>query len=234
MALKQIGIETTNRFIGLVVGQSGIGKTSLLRTIPADEPVFVVSAESGLLCVRDLVAAGRVQGVEVGSFADLAEVYTYLASPAAAAYKWVFIDSLTEIAARCVEALKLKYPDRKDSFPMWGEYGDKMSALIKAYRDLVQFSVVFVALDSVEKDDLNRRFIGPSISGSALKERLASWFDEVFYMVSLPGQDGKETRALITQPWDKYPAKDRSGRLDQVEAPHLGSIKAKILGGAAQ
>lgn len=233
MALKTIQLENSSRFIALVIGQSGIGKTSLLRSLPENEPVFVVSAEAGLLCVRDLVESKRVQGVEVGSFADLAEVYSFLVSPAAAGFKWIFIDSLTEIAARCVEAMKAKYPDRKDSFPMWGEYGEKMTALIKAYRDLTAFNVVFTCLDSCEKDDLNRRFVGPSISGGALKERLSSFFDEVFFMVSLPDSEGKERRSFITQPWERFPAKDRSGKLAVVEAPHLGQIKAKILGGAA-
>jgi hypothetical protein len=167
----------------------------------------------------------------VASFADLAEVYSFLASPQAAGYKWVFIDSLTEIAAQCVEAMKAKYPSKSDSFNMWGDYSDKMMQLIKAYRDLAAFNVVFTCLDSCEKDEMNRRFVGPAMSGTSLKERLPSWFDLVLYMVSLPGADGKEQRAFITQPWERYPAKDRSGKLALVEAPHLGEIKRKILGG---
>ena len=229
--LKQISIENSGRFIALVIGQSGIGKTSLLRTIPENEPVCVVSAEAGLLCVRDLVESRRVQGFEVNSFADLSEVYQFLSSPASGQFKWVFIDSLTEISGRCVEAMKAKYPDRKDSFPMWGEYADKMTALIKAYRDLQKYNVVFTCLDSCEKDDLNRRFLGPAIPGGSLKERLASYFDEVFFMASLPDAEGKERRAFITQPWERFPAKDRSGKLAVVESPHLGQIKEKILGG---
>jgi len=229
--LKQIALENSSRFLALVIGQSGIGKTSLLRTLPENEPVCVVSAESGLLCVRDLIESKRVQGFEVNSFADLGEVYQYLTTEGQSLFKWVFIDSLTEISARCVEAMKAKYPDKSNSFQLWGEYSDKMTALIKAYRDLTAFNVVFTCLDSTEKDDLSRRFVGPSISGAGLKERLASFFDEVFYMVSLPDSDGKERRAFITQPWERFPAKDRSGKLAVVEAPHLGQIKSKILGG---
>jgi len=231
LTLKQISLDTSSRFIALVIGQSGIGKTSLLRTIPTDEPVCVVSAEAGLLCVRDLVESKRVQGFEVSTFAELGEVYQFLTSPQASGFKWIFVDSLTEIAARCAEAMKAKYPDRKDSYPMWGEFSDKMTLLIKAYRELSNFNVVFSCLDSREKDDLNRQYVGPSIPGNSLKERLASWFDEVFYMVSLPGTDGKERRAFITQPWERFPAKDRSGKLALIEAPHLGQIKKKILGG---
>lgn len=229
--LKQISLDTSSRFIALVIGQSGIGKTSLLRTLPENEPVCVISAEAGLLCVRDLVESKRVQGFEVGSFADMAEIYTFLTSPAAAGFKWVFIDSLTEIAGRCLEALKSKFPDKKDSYSLWGEYAEKMTALIKAYRDLPNFNVVFTCLDAIEKDDLNRRFSGPSIAGASVKERLASYFDLVLFMTSLPESEGKEKRCLITQPWEKYPGKDRSGKLALVELPHLGAIKAKILGG---
>jgi len=233
MALKQISIGNVSRFIALVIGQSGIGKTSLLKTVPPDEPVFVVSAEAGLLCVRDLVESKRVQGVEVSSFADLAEVYTYLSSPAASGFKWVFIDSLTEIAARCLEAVKAKFPSKSESFQMWDFYNSQMTSLVKAYRDLPMFNVVFTALHSEEKDDVNRRYIGPLLTGKALKEMIASWFDLVLYMVSLPDKEGKEQRCFITSPYTCWPGKDRSGKLAVVEAPHLGQIKAKILGGVA-
>jgi hypothetical protein len=231
MALKPISPESAARFTALVIGESGSGKTSLLRTIPPDEPVFVVSAEAGLLCVQDLVESKQVQGVEVASFADMAEVYAFLNSSQASGYKWVFLDSLTEIAARCLEAVKVKYPNRSDSFPMWEFYNAQMTQLIKAYRDLKQYNVVFTALSTTETDDLNRRYIGPLLTGKALKEMIASYFDEVFYLVNLPDANGKEQRALITAKYTCYPAKDRSGKLALVESPHLGEIKRKILGG---
>lgn len=231
MALKPITIESNSRFCCLVIGPAGIGKTSLIRTIPDGDKVCVVSAEAGLLCVRDLVKNGRIEGYEVGSFQDMAEVYTFLSTnnEAKARYQWVFVDSLTEIASRAVEAMKAKYPDRKDSFPMWGEYGDKMTALIKGFRDLSSYNVVFTCLDSIEKDDLNRRFVGPQISGGALKERLPSYFDEVFYMTTLKDPNGQEGRFFVTQPYDRFPGKDRSGKLALVENPNLSTIKSKIL-----
>lgn len=234
MTLKQISIESSSRFLALVIGQSGIGKTSLLRTIPADEPVCVISAEAGLLCVRDLVESKRVQGFEVSSFTDMGEIYSYLISEdAKARFKWIFIDSLTEVAARCLEALKAKYPDKKDSFSLWGEYADKMFGVLRAYRDLAAYNVIFTCLDSVEQDDMKRRFIGPCIVGASVKERLPSLFDEVFFMTSLPDAEGKEKRVFITQPWERFPAKDRSGKLALCENPNLGQIKVKILGGAS-
>ena len=63
MPLKPIVAEKVDRFTALVIGEAGIGKTSLLRTIPEEDKVCVLSAESGLLAVRDLVKAGRVEEI---------------------------------------------------------------------------------------------------------------------------------------------------------------------------
>ena len=51
-------------------------------------------------------------------------------------------------------------------------------------------------------------------------------------MAEIKGQDGTQSRAFICQTlnsWN-YPAKDRSGRLDVIEEPHLGRLFEKIKG----
>lgn len=246
--LRPITVDVGSRFAALIIGTAGIGKTSLLRTLMGQEfdvaqnawtqvgnpigRVCVLSAESGLLCVRDLVQGGYVEGFKIGSLVDFKEALSTLSLPEyREKYQWLFIDSLTEISSRCVEAMKAKYPDKKDSYPMWGEYTDTMTGLIKAFRDMTCYNVVFLCLDDVEKDELNRRYIGPDISGSGLKQRLPSYFDEVLYLVQLTNEQGVPYRAFLCQPSDKYKAKDRSGRLGQIEMPSIRNIYQKIIGG---
>jgi hypothetical protein len=141
----------------------------------------------------------------------------------------VFVDSLTEISSRVVEALKLKYTSKADSYQLWGDYNDTMTLIIKAFRDIKYFNVVFTALETVEKDELNRRYVAPAIAGTQIKDRLTSFFDEVLYMTTIKSEDGTERRVFITQPYDRYPAKDRSGKLDLIEKPDLAYIRTKIL-----
>ena len=131
--MKKISIENSSRFCALVIGPAGIGKTSLLRTIlgqafnpqtgaweQAAEPsgrICTLSAESGLLCVRDLVASGHVEGFEIGTFQEFREAQTYfMQKEFEQRYQWIFIDSLTEISARCVESAKAKFPAGSDTF----------------------------------------------------------------------------------------------------------------------
>lgn len=231
MALNFIKPESANRFSALIIGRAGIGKTSLLRTIPEDEPVCTLSAEAGLLCVRDLVQSERVTGVEIRSLSEFQEALAALKTAEwREAYRWIFIDSLTEVAARCVEDFQRRYPDKADSFNLWGGYADAMTALIKSFRDLTSYNVIFTCLESVQLDEVNRRFISPDIQGSKLKARLTSYFDEVFYMTTLLDEQGKEQRVFYTQPRQGQPGKDRSGKLAEIEHPDLSAIKAKILG----
>lgn len=231
MALNFISPDSANRLTALIIGQAGIGKTSLLRTIPENEPVCTLSAEAGLLCVRDLVQSGQISGVEIRSLPDFQEALGLLKTDDwKQAYRWVFIDSLTEIASRCVEEFQRRYPDKKDSFNLWGGYLDTMTALIKGFRDLTGYNVVFTCLESVDYDEVKRRHIGPDIQGRQLKERLTSYFDEVFLMTTLPDASGVPQRVFFTQPRPGQPGKDRSGKLNDIESPNLANIKAKILG----
>ena len=148
--MRLITPETSNKFNCLVIGKPGMGKTSLLRTIPPGDRVCTLSAESGLLSVKDMVDAGKVQGVVVESFTDFVGCYENLArNPEWQVYDWIFIDSLTEIATMCATQAQEKYPEKKDSYNLWGEYADDMFKVIRGFRDLNGPNVVFTALETV-------------------------------------------------------------------------------------
>ncbi|MDR1313286.1 MAG: ATP-binding protein [Deltaproteobacteria bacterium] len=231
MALKFIKPDADSRMTCLVIGKPGIGKTSLLRTLPEEETAFTVSAESGLLCVQDLVASGQVQGAEVDCMEDLDEILTCLKTPAyRERYSTVFIDSLSEISQRCLDSSRWKFPARKDSFNLWDDYEVRMTALVKAFRDLQGYDVVMTCLETLELDEAKRRIVSPDVAMKRLKGKLAAWFDEVFYMSDAKDAKGAFQRVFYTQPFNGQPGKDRSGRLDPVEKPDLAWIRAKIFG----
>ena len=61
--------------------------------------------------------------------------------------------------------------------------------------------------------------------------------DEVITMAVMTGDETTGTyRAFVCQTLNEwgYPAKDRSGKLDVLEEPHLGKLLAKMSGGSKQ
>lgn len=245
MPLKPIVADSVDRIAALVIGPPGVGKTCLIRTLlgqvwqdgqwvqaeQVDHKLCVLSAEAGLLSVRDLVKAGLVEGYEIGSYADMNEAYHFLAHnvDAKARYRWTVIDSLTEIAQRCEEQAKADNPGAGDKFKLWGQYSDDLAGLIKGFRDLTAYSVLFTCLPDVDKDENGRRFVGPDLAGKKIKQRLVSYFDEVLFLDFFPDGNNEPRRFLLTQPWDRLPAKDRSGKLAWLEEPNLLTIERKIL-----
>ncbi|MFN3628973.1 MAG: hypothetical protein ACK4XK_02775, partial [Casimicrobiaceae bacterium] len=59
--------------------------------------------------------------------------------------------------------------------------------------------------------------------------------DEVVTLAEIKAEDGSTYRAFVTHTVNPYgfPAKDRSGRLDLLEPPHLGALIAKCAGASA-
>lgn len=96
-------------------------------------------------------------------------------------------------------------------------------------------NVWFVGLLDEKRDDFNRSYYEPQIEGSKTGLELPGIVDEVVTMTELKpeGENAQPYRAFICSrpnPWG-YPAGDRSGKLDQVEAPHLGRLMDKIRDG---
>lgn len=84
-------------------------------------------------------------------------------------------------------------------------------------------------LDSI-KDDFSRSYWAPQIEGAKAGREMLGIFDEIISMTTMPNEDGSLSRVFVCQqnnPW-KYPAKDRSGKLEMVEPPHLGDLMAKL------
>jgi len=221
----------------LIGGPSGAGKTTLAGTL--NERTLIISAESGLMSVSDKEIdfidlsrddKGTVLTEPEARIARLSEVFKYLHAGcpgedgrATWRYKNVFLDSLTEISELLVSKLNKDFPDRKDSFPMWGEYGKIMRSIVKNFRDL-PYNVFMSVITEIDKDENNKRYVSFKVSGS-ISNQLPQYFDEVFQVYVDP--EGKRT--LITRASDvMIHCKDRSKKLLPQEVADLGEVVRKI------
>lgn len=247
---------------GCIFGKSGIGKTSLLWTLPEEKTLFL-DMEAGDLAIegwggdtlrprtwkecRDFTvfiggpnpSLRDEQPYSQKHFDLVCERYgspDYLDG-----YDTVFVDSITVAGRLCFQWCKGEpqaFGDKTGKPNMLGAYGlhgQEMIAWLTHLQHTRNKNIWFVGILDEKLDDFNRRFYQPQIEGTKTGLELPGIVDQVITMTELRGEvkDGEEAkpyRAFICHTLNPYgyPAKDRSGRLECVEEPHLGRLMDKI------
>ena len=246
---------------GVLAGKSGLGKTSQLWTVPAESTLFF-DLEAGDLAVegwagdtlrprtwpecRDLaVFIGgpnpALRDDQPYSPAHYAAVCGRFGDPTVLErYETVFIDSITVAGRLCLQWCKgqpqafSEKTGKPDNRGAYGLMGQEMIGFLTHLQHTRNKNVWFVGILDEKVDDYNRKVFSLQIDGSKTGLELPGIVDEVITLAELKAEDGSLSRAFVCQtlnPWG-YPAKDRSGRLDLVEEPHLGRLMAKIAGPA--
>ena len=227
-------LAENRRSSGVILGPAGVGKTTLLKTTEALSALFV-DMEDGDLAVRDWPCdtlrprtwpecrdlACFIGGPNPAlrddqsySQAHYDRVCDQYGDPALLGkYSLIFVDSITVAGRLCLQwskgqpqaySEKTGKPDNRGAY---GLHGSELIAWLTQWQHIRSKDVWLVGI-----------------------------LDQVISMVVLKADDGTPYRAFVCQhlnPWG-YPAKDRSGRLDVVEEPHLGRLISKITAPRAQ
>jgi hypothetical protein len=240
----------------LIVGPAGVGKTSLLRTLDPALILFV-DIEAGDLSVQDVPvdtirvhdwATARDLACRLGgpnpSFpanAFYSEAHYQAvggALPGLDRYTTIFVDSLTA-ASRLSLSSAEQQPEafsertgKKDTRGAYGLHAREMISWLQHLQHARGKSVIFVAILEKVTDEFNVATWQPQMEGARTGRELPGIVDQIITMQWIDFGDGASTRAFVcTSPnaWG-YPAKDRAGRLEQVEEPHLGKLITKLIG----
>ena len=225
MAIKLTTTKEASRINGvkiLTYGGAGAGKTTLCAT--TGEPTVIISAEAGMLSLRNY----DIPVIEVNSIGDVHEAYRFIVeSEEAKDFRWVCLDSISEIAEVVLAAEKKCTKDPRQAY---GLLADQMNELLRAFRDIPGRHVYMSAKQERLQDAGSGAMLyGPSMPGAKLGQQIPFLFDEVFVLRSEKGDDGLIYRTLQTVQDLQYIAKDRSGALEMFEEPNLAAIAAKIL-----
>jgi hypothetical protein len=203
----------------LVYGQAGAGKTSLIPSLPSP---ITLSAEAGLLSI----AGADLPYIEIRGGSDLRDALEWArGSVEAREFESVALDSISEIAEVVLGDEKAIAKDPRQAY---GAMQEHMAAIIRAFRDLPGKHVYMSAKLDRAQDEQGRVMFAPSMPGQKTGQALPYFFDEVLALRVERDAEGVAQRGLQTDSDGVWLAKDRSGRLDPWEAPHLGAVISKI------
>ncbi|GHT98556.1 hypothetical protein FACS1894126_4150 [Alphaproteobacteria bacterium] len=240
-----------------IFGQYGVGKTSLLKTL--EEPTICLDFEAGLLAVQEWSGdsitvrtweeardiACLIGGANPALKASSAYSQKHFDAVKIrykdcnfSQYKCCFIDSITIASKLCLswcksqpEAVSEK-SGKQDVRSAYGLLASEMSAWLNQFQHVPDKDIVIVGLLEQKTDDFNRTTWAPQIEGVKTANEIPGILDEVISMVAMKGESEKLIRKFVchTLNTNGYPAKDRSGRLSEIEEAHLGKLLNKIKG----
>jgi hypothetical protein len=238
----------------LIVGPTGVGKTSLLRTLDPKRTLFV-DAEAGDLSVLDV----PVPTLRISDWPTARDVACRIGGPNSSFpptscysqghYKAIggalpglneidvlFIDSITAISRlsfRWAEQQPEAFSERsgrKDVRGAYGLHGREMLLWLQQLQHAREKHVVFVGILERIVDEFNRGEWQLQCEGSKTTRELPGIVDQVVTFQWIDFGDGKQPmRGFVctNNSW-QFPAKDRSGKLEQIEPPDLGKLLLKL------
>ena len=248
----------------VICGQSGVGKTSLARTLDPSKTLFM-DLEAGDAAIegvaidvirprtwqecRDFAVFLGGPNPSLGEEATYSQAhYEYVCqtygdpTDTLAKYDTIFVDSITVAGRLCFThcqnqpECKSDRTGKLDTRSAYGMQGREMMGWLSHLQHIRDKNVIFVGILDERVDDYGRQTYELQIEGSKTGRELPGIVDEVITMALMPDDNGAPYRAFVCQTLNQwgYPAKDRSGRLDLLEEPHLGKLLEKMSGGKPQ
>jgi hypothetical protein len=139
----------------------------------------------------------------------------------AAGYKWVMLDSLTELgdvimtwATAKAEREAAEANKKVNGLAKYGDYADKMIGACKWVRDLPYHVIIAALAAETENEDTGVKSIEPLVQGTKAKAQIPGIFDNVFGGVLQAVKATKDTpaetkRFIVTGSYAGFKAKVR-------------------------
>jgi hypothetical protein len=236
--------RAANKTTVALFGPSGVGKTSLLGTLPPAE-TLCIDLEAGMKSVQGWPG----DSIPIRCFPDALDIACLVGGPdlarLVAGKSFIFLDSMTDLTRQAMvwaktrpEAISEK-TGRPDTRGAYGLLAREVIGLLKHLQHAPGKTTVMVGILEKATDEFGRTAWQPQMEGGKAARELPGIVDQVITLALFSrGADGAlqhdpqrgTERRLVCQAGNRFglPAKDRSGRLAETEPPDLAALLRKI------
>ena len=218
---------------GCIFGGYGIGKTSLLYTLPPESTLFF-DLEAGDLAVKEWQGDSirprtwqecRDFAVYIGGLspavkdngvygkAHFEDVCKRFGDPKVLdKYETIFIDSITVAGRLCLQWCKSQSQCisertcREDMRAMYGLHGQEMISWLTHLQHTREKNIWFIGVLEEKTDDHNRKYFGLQIDGNKTGLELPAIVDQVITMAHITSHEGgsRDGRVFINHTNNSY------------------------------
>jgi hypothetical protein len=191
----------------------GWGKTTQCRhLLNAYGKGLIISGESGLKSLSDV----DIPYLEFRSWDQFKEIINLIDKTdlVKEGYRWLAVDSITEVSDRLIEHLESVHADSNNGFQMWTDYSRYMIGAMKWLRDR-PMHVLMTSLAAEETDDNGRTHYWPLVKGAKVSKQIPGLYDHVWAGVRSTSGDASNPvieRYLITEEVHGWHGKSRDPR----------------------
>jgi len=191
--------------------------------IPTCASPVVCDTDGGLASIREF----NVPFMSCRTYDEVVNFKAWLGSAEAKQFQTVVFDDFSEI---CAIYLKKALSTAKDGRQAYGNMADEMLAFLRSIRDITTHTVVLICKEERIKNQNLALVYAPMVPGNAVQPFLPYLVGQVYRMETYHDQaSGQTYPAIRCQKNDNCEAKDRSGKLAELEQANLGNIIAKVL-----
>lgn len=203
--VKRLSQDMKRKFAKIIVmGESGVGKTSLAATLPNPSKSVVLNLKT---YEDGDIPLSTVPGLPIWDIANMKDLNEALTELKKSPPEAIFVDSLTAISMMALAELKLdpEMINSKNKFAVYQELGDFLKETFLAFKEIPSH-VIFTAHLKVPNNipQGTEKYI-PKVDGNLFSELVNGFTDAVIAMSS----DDSGNRFLLTQPRSKYACKFR-------------------------
>lgn len=174
-----------NKFAKILIsGQSGSGKTSVIKTLPNDVNILIYDFENGLLSINNFLKqnANRISAYTCNEgYSDIKRI-SNITNVEVANFDYIIVDSLSMVS-RIIEKHYANSVGKEGEITI-AQWKNIANDAWLFFNNLMQLecNVIFYAQTDITVDSVGRRNIELAINGNDFKKQILPILDFAFYL----------------------------------------------------